>query len=548
MRRRQAISCILVAGLVAGLTLFSLNTARRPDSVSSATIPAPGISSINPQSGPVGSQVTLTGTNFNTSQGTNTVTFNGKAAASYPSWTGTEVICVVPAGATSGPVVVNAAGGASNAVSFTVSEPPPPPTSEPTPTWYLAEGTTDWGFQTRISIENPSAEAVTARVTYMTGSGPVQRPDINLPAMSQTTLFPADDLGAADFSTRVECLQGKTIAVDRTMTWTGPGAASPESHSSVGATSPEETWYLPEGSSDWGFECWLLIQNPNAQAASLQVTYMIEGEGPLTLDKTVGANSRATFNMADDIGAADASIKVQSDVPVIPERAMYRNNRREGHDSIGTTNPATDYYLAEGTTDWGFTTYVLVQNPNPAPAEVTVTYMTANFGPQPQPPVMMPANSRMTLRVNDVLPGHDLSTRVQGSAPIIAERAMYWDNGSGEACHDSVGMPAPHATFYLPDGQTSDGWETWTLVQNPNAVPVDIEVYYLDEDGTATQTFTDTLQPNSRKSYSMADKLPVGRASVLVTSRTAGGNIMCERAMYWNARGAGTDTIGGYAD
>ena len=52
--------------------------------------------------------------------------------------------------------------------------------------------------------------------------------------------------------------------------------------------------------------------------------------------------------MAEDIGAKDASIKVVSNIPVIPERAMYRNNRREGHDSIGTAQAASDYYLAEG--------------------------------------------------------------------------------------------------------------------------------------------------------------------------------------------------------
>ena len=51
------------------------------------------------------------------------------------------------------------------------------------------------------------------------------------------------------------------------------------------------------------------------------------------------ANSRATFDMSKDIGNKDASIKVESDLPVIPERAMYRNNRREGHDSIGMSSP-----------------------------------------------------------------------------------------------------------------------------------------------------------------------------------------------------------------
>ncbi len=39
-----------------------------------------------------------------------------------------------------------------------------------------------------------------------------------------------------------------------------------------------------------------------------------------------------------------------------------------------------------------------------------------------------------------------------------------------------------------------------------------------------------------------------GRASIMVTSKTSGQKIMVERAMYWNSRGAGTDTIGGFGD
>jgi hypothetical protein len=48
--------------------------------------------------------------------------------------------------------------------------------------------------------------------------------------------------------------------------------------------------------------------------------------------------------------------------------------------------------------------------------------------------------------------------------------------------------------------------------------------------------------------FNMADKVPSGRASIMVTSKTAGKKIMVERAMYWNNKGAGTDTIGGYSD
>jgi hypothetical protein len=125
---------------------------------------------------------------------------------------------------------------------------------------------------------------------------------------------------------------------------------------------------------------------------------------------------------------------------------------------------------------------------------------------------------------------------------------MYWDKGTGEACHDSIGMPSAHSTFYLPDGQTSSGRETWTLVQNPNSSDVTVEISYLTPNGQGDVVFQDTIGANSRKTYSMADKGIGGRASVVVASETSGMKIMVERAMYWNNRGAGTDTIGGYSD
>ncbi|MBU4176146.1 MAG: DUF5719 family protein [Actinomycetia bacterium] len=438
--------------------------------------------------------------------------------------------------------VLNRGGETSNAQTFTIEE-------SASSTWYLSEGTSDYGFETYVTIENPNATPVTVMVTYMTKDGPRTRAALALPAMSQTTINPLNDLGSTDFSTKVECKEGKTIAVDRRMIWTGPGAPSPEGHSSIGVTAPAKTWYLAEGSSKWGFETWLLVQNPNDQDASCTITYMIEGEASQVFEKTVTANSRASFNMETDIGQKDASIKVESDIPVIPERAMYRNNRREGHDSIGTTTPANDFYLAEGTTDWGFTTYVLVQNPSDEPADVTVTYLTPE-GPQEQPAFQMDPNSRKTICVSDVLPGTDLSTHVHGSVPIIAERAMYWgaDTPLGEACHASVGMDSPHTTFYLPDGETYGDYETWTLVMNPNETDVTVEISYLTPTGEGNVTFTDTVPANSRKTYSMGDALPQGRAAIVVTSKTSGKKIMVERAMYWNSRGAGTDTIGGYSD
>ena len=411
------------------------------------------------------------------------------------------------------------------------------------PVWYLAEGSTDWGFDSYISIGNPNDVAVSAGITYMTGGGRVKGPDINLPARSQATLFPRETVHSQDFSTKVECREGLSIAADRTMYWDRQGA---EAHCSVGVTSPATSWYFPEGSSKWGFETWLVIQNPGGTTASCTLTYMTEGESPRAFTKRVPPYSRSSFDMAQDIGARDASVMVTSDIPVIPERAMYRNDRRSGHNSTGATSPSLEYYLAEGCTDWGFTTYVLLQNPNSAHSLVTLTYMTPS-GPVTQPQFAMPPGSRKTIRVNDVLPGKDFSTKASGTLPVVAERVMYWDNGTGEASHSSVGVQGPHFSWVLPDGDSTNGRETWTLVQNPNSVPVTVEIRYMTPDGLENVAFTDIVPADSRRTYDMAQRLPGSRAAVTVVSKTSGAAIIAERAIYWNSRGAGSGTVGGYS-
>jgi Papain family cysteine protease/Family of unknown function (DUF5719)/IPT/TIG domain/Divergent InlB B-repeat domain len=423
-------------------------------------------------------------------------------------------------------------------------------------TYYLAEGSTNHGFNMYISIANPNGAALQGDVTYMLPAGETRAETINLPAGSQTTLTNDHLLavmgGPRDFSTKVEVAGAVLpLAVDRTMYWGGgkelEGRGGLEGHSSIAVTSSATTWYLPEGSSNWGFESWLLIENPGGTPANCAVTYMIENRGPRTVNHQVPANSRATFSMEEDIGRRDASVEVNSDVPVVAEHSMYRNGRRSGACSVGATAPSQEYYLTEGTTAWGFTTYILVQNPQDTDNTVSITYMTPG-GTVNQSPFVMPAGSRKTIRVNDLVRNRDVSAVVHGSLPLVAERAMYWNGRGGDAATDSIGMASPHTAFYFPDGQTSAGRETWTLVQNPNDTDVTVDVTYLPAGGGAAVTRTETVRANTRKSFSMANQSGIkGRASIVVTC-TSGQKITAERSMYWNNRDAGTNTIGGWSD
>jgi hypothetical protein len=83
---------------------------------------APTISSFTPTSGPVGTSVTITGTNF---AGASRVTFNN-IAATYTVNSATQITATVPGAATTGPIAVTTAGGtATSSSNFVVTALPP---------------------------------------------------------------------------------------------------------------------------------------------------------------------------------------------------------------------------------------------------------------------------------------------------------------------------------------------------------------------------------------------------------------------------------------
>lgn len=91
----------------------------------------PKISSFSPTSGPVGTEVTILGSNFSDATG---VFFNG-LLAQYSVMDASTISATVPQGATSGRISVETASGSANSKqSFTVTgaTPPPPQVSAPT--------------------------------------------------------------------------------------------------------------------------------------------------------------------------------------------------------------------------------------------------------------------------------------------------------------------------------------------------------------------------------------------------------------------------------
>ena len=87
-------------------------------SATGLVVPVPVLTLLSPSAGPKGSSVAIAG---NSLRDANRVTFNGTPAAGFVvNTTGTLLTVTVPAGATTGPVLVTTPNGVSNGLTFTV--------------------------------------------------------------------------------------------------------------------------------------------------------------------------------------------------------------------------------------------------------------------------------------------------------------------------------------------------------------------------------------------------------------------------------------------
>jgi YD repeat-containing protein len=94
-------------------------------SVSTTAVPAPAISGLSATAGPVGGQVEISGTGFGATQGSSVVLLSGSPVI-VNSWSDTSITITIPAGATTGPMVVSVAPSMndSNPVYFWVANQP----------------------------------------------------------------------------------------------------------------------------------------------------------------------------------------------------------------------------------------------------------------------------------------------------------------------------------------------------------------------------------------------------------------------------------------
>ncbi|MBU1944394.1 MAG: hypothetical protein KKE36_12065 [Actinobacteria bacterium] len=301
------------------------------------------------------------------------------------------------------------------------------------------------------------------------------------------------------------------------------------------------------------FSTYILLENPNSQAADVDLTFMLPGGMTKEHQVTVPAEGRETVFLNELLPAVDVStmVSVEATLPVIAERSMYfdyMGSYEGGHDCPGMTSPSDTWYFAEGYTAGSFDTYLLLQNPQTQPANVTVTYMLPGAQTITGAYQVAP-HARYTVKVDDIpgLESTELSMKVDADRPITAERAMYFDYYGRIGGHGQAGVPAPSATWHLAEGYTAQSFDTYILVQNPGDTQATVSYSYLKEGGEPVRR-QESVAPHSRFTVKV-DDVPGMEAASFSTTLTSNVPVIAERAMYFDYEGklGGHDSVGATA-
>ncbi len=328
-------------------------------------------------------------------------------------------------------------------------------------TWYLAEGynsTNSYNFETYLLLANPNSAAAEVTVTFMLENGDRLTYRRQLPATSRQTISTNQLIPQGGFSMKIESTQ--PIMAERAMYWSAGGVTLAGGHNTVAIAEPAALWYLAEGYNSSSFATYILLMNPNTRDTYATVTFMKEDGTTTTYSRHLPAQSRQTIITSQIIPSGGFATKVEANVPILVERAMYWTAggvpTAAGHDTVGVSTLARQWYLAEGYASDRFRTYILLMNPNPNPARVQVT-LIKDDGSTVTYLKTVAATSRATIAADSLIDSGGFGATIESNLPIMVERAMYWDAGGvaniGGHCSIGVAYQSSPQTLRLSDYQ-----------------------------------------------------------------------------------------------
>lgn len=517
--------------------------------VRSMIAPNPTLTSITPNSGPGGTQVTLSGTNF--LPGSTALVFLpvGLAPVTPTSVTTTTAVATLPQASGTRTVSIATAHGVAG-LPFTFT--PCAYTVAPTSAYMLAGGGT-----VTLSITT----APSCNWTATTTAGFVQLAPVAGTGSGVVTATVAANATSA-FREATVTIAGKTVSIQQAGTTGAPVIPAPGVDPTIvpvpitggvatlafsGVTSaglasidplaadPPTLGALPAGLTALAGHA----VDIRSTAAFAGVTVCLPYA---EADLTASGVAEGTLRLLHLPTGAMAWLDITTAVDALASMVCGTTTSLSPFAIAGTANSAYTRYLAEGATSDFFDTQIALLNPGATSATATLRFLPGVGSPIVHT-MPLPAGTRVTVRPRTIagLEDAEFSTVVEADQLLVVDRTMTWGGGYGS--HSETAVAAPSTIWYLAEGATHSGFQLFYLLQNPANTPTTVRVRYLRATGSPLEKdYVLPAQSRTNIWVNVEDfpgeglALAASEFSAVVESRDA-TPIIVERAMYRSNQG-----------
>jgi N-acetylmuramoyl-L-alanine amidase len=390
--------------------------------------------------------------------------------------------------------------------------------------WYFAEGNAQ-DYAERLAVLNPTNVTATVRFILLRQPGPAVVRETTVAAGGRADLIINEIFNdTTDVPAIVE--SNAAVIVERYMDF------GSDISMSMGVRQPSRVWYFAEGATDQTNRTFLVLFNPQLADVQATITYIRDDGIAAQQPIRIPALQRRVIVVGDKLNGARFGMRVVATRPVVAERTMIfgQGSTLDGggvHTAPGVTELSRRWYFAEGTTERPFQMAVLVMNPNAQPVDAAVTFLTPD-GTSLTRRYAIPATTRLSINVNEVVPQLGVATTVVTDRPVVVERTITWNSGTAGTA--GAGATEPAYTWRFADGRTIDTFQEFLLVSNPGKGQARVTVEYTLADGTRVSDAAFTMPGGSRQTVAVHGLRP-GQLAIAATVR-ASQPIVVERSVY----------------
>ena len=417
----------------------------------------------------------------------------------------------------------------------------PPPTGAPRPpavSWFgpasgrafLAEGYTAAGYQQYLSLLNPRATPLRARVTIYRADGATRvLSPLRLAPFSRQTL---DVNALAPRASTALKVEGDGPLVAERAQYSGRNG-----HVSAGAPLPGRRWYVAEGYVGPRFDEELRILNPYDVSTGVTLTsYQSDGAARVSR-RVVAAGARLSVRLDDLAPAGGAALTVDSALPVVVESVARVADTSGATAAPALAAPSRAWYFPDGGAKDGDREYISVFNPDARhKATVRLTFVTGD-GYQAPLTLHPGPHARAVFVIAGLIHQDGVAAIVASDLPVVAQETRYMRRG-GVALVNGATRPA--RSWGFADGYVGPTFKEWITLLNPNRRAVVVRVRLIGRTGV-TRTVTVRQRPRGRDYLYLQGLLPNGPVAALVD---ADSPIVAGRTLLFNGDKGLSTTIG----